>query len=531
MHTSLNSFGTVGWFRRRASAHSLALFTLSLLLCISAFDVLPAAYGAGPMGHYLLGKQLISNIESGGIQVDPELRSILKHSDAKRAFEGGCVGPDIAEEQSHYGDTATLARNMLSDARARYKKAASSKDEAAFAKARQELAFAYGWYSHCATDLNVHPKVNAVVGDTYRFNTPIQKGVHAAQESQLTAYLRSVIGQAQYDIYVPYDFLSKHVGLSVDQLKANDSTVRKKVVGELLASSKVEMNDKIKAKWRESVTQSLRESEMLLKNPEAMQNWDLDCGKISTVEFDNFRKLVMEANGGKLPADWGKNYMSLYNKTRGLPGAQQVEAIKSLLTPSSSSSVTAVKGSAKTIQNSGNAIGAITKPTYEWVLTTYNEFPFKDATYNNSGSKGKYDLLWESKGCYAQGCPGEALSVTYSCSKPPAVIQPDQRISLELTASINQNTVQHYSCNTNMDVFFDRADIEPGSYGGGPGLGGLKISGRDKMAPSPLVVSGSPGKAYESVGKMALIVAMYNGRSAGTRYIYEWKPVNRASSK
>lgn len=479
--------------------------------------ILPAG-AAGPMGHFMLGKKLISNIENDRCKVDPVLRYILKHPDAQRAFEGGCVGPDIVEEQSHYNNTADLAANMLKDARTRYKAAALSKDAAAFAKARQELAFAYGWYSHCASDLNVHPKVNEVVGDTFRFNNTGQKANHAAQESQLTAYLKSVMGQSKFDIYVPYEFLSKHVGLSVEDIKAGEKTLRVKLVGELAASSNVTMTDAIAQKWRAAVNGSLRESEMYLGNSSAMQNWDLDCGKISTAEFDQLRRLAIQANGGKLPDDWGKSYMSWYAKTRGLSAAKQLEVLKALINKKTDA-IAVVPGKSKNVPVA--SLASSKGPA--WVLTQTKEYPFSDSTYTNSGGKGNYTLKWASSGCYAQGCPGESLVVKYSCSPPPAVIKSDEKITLTISGNISSNTIQHYSCNTTMDVFFDRADIDPGSYGGGPGLGGMKIGGKDKSSPPSMTISGSPGRGYEAGGKMALIVALYNGRSAGTKYIYEWK--------
>lgn len=490
----------------------------SIILCLTMMlaTIIPVG-AAGPMGHYLIGKQLISNIQNNRCKVDPELKYILKHPDAQRAFEGGCVGPDIAEEQSHYRDTARLAANMLKDARERYKLAASSKDEAAFAKARQDLAFAYGWYSHCASDLNIHPKVNEVVGDTFRFNSAGQKANHATQESQLTAYLKSVMGNSQYDVYIPYDFLSRHVGVSVEELKLSDKKLRTKLVGELSLASTVKMNDKIAQKWRAAVNGSLRESEMYLSNPSAMQNWDLDCGKISTAEFDQLRTLAIKANDGKLPEEWSKSYLTWFEKTRGLSAEKQLEVLKSLI--SKKPEAVAIKppiGKVAVVPPISN-----TRPA--WVLTQTKEYPFSDSTYTNTGAKGKYTLKWESRGCYAQGCPGEILEVQYSCSAPPATIKPGEKISLKISGKIANNTIQHYGCNTSMDVFFDRADIEPGSYGGGPGLGGIKIGGKDKAGPPETTVSGSPGRAYETSGTMALIVAMYNGRSAGTKYIYEWK--------
>jgi hypothetical protein len=165
-----------------------------------------------------------------------------------------------------------------------------------------------------------------------------------------------------------------------------------------------------------------------------------------------------------------------------------------------------------------------------WVRTEIKEFVVSDGNYQNKGGKGKYTLTWDSHGCSTPGCPGEVLAVEYACSEPPAMISSDEKITLQMTGAIIKNTTKHYSCNTTMDVFFDRAEIDPGFHGGGPGVGGLKISCKDYRPPAPLTASGSPGKGYEGIGKMALIVAMYNGRCSGTKYIYEWKALSSSCS-
>lgn len=491
------------------------IFLLAVALCLICTT---AVMAAGPVGHFLFGKQLISN--SSRCQVGPELREILKNPDAQRAFAGGAIGPDICEDQSHYKETASLAQNMLNDALSRYRAATVSKDEASISRARKELGFAYGWYTHCAADLNVHPKVNAAAGDTYRYNNSAQKTIHAAQEAQLTAYLKSIVGNEKYDVYVPFDFLAKHVGVSADNLRASEAKLRAKVVAELFASSKVKMTDQIRESWRAAVTGSMRDAESFLRNPGAMQNWDLDCGRISTADFEELRKLAIEANGGKLPAEWGKQYMPWYEKTKGMSRAEKLTALKALI-----GKKTIAKTNAAAVKKSS----APKKRTWAWVLTNtieYNPLAEKpEAAYSISGSGGSYTLTWKSSGCYVQGCPGEAFSVKYTCSKPPAIIKPNETIELTISGSITENTIQHYGCNTSMDVFFDRIDIDPGSYGGGPGLGGIKLGGKtDKSAGNiSQPVKSSPGRGYESTGKMALIVAMYNGRNAGTKYIYEWK--------
>ncbi len=488
-----------------------------VLGCIFADNM---AQAAGPLGHFLIGQKLVENISSGRVDVDPELKQILQYPDAVKAFNGGCVGPDLAESATHYKQTADIAASMLTDARRNYHNA---KTPAEIDQARKQLAFAFGWYSHCATDLNVHPKVNGTTGDTFRYNTAEQKSIHALQEAQMTAYLRSTVGKIPYEVSIPFDFLSKHIGVSEDDLRKENTILRTKVLGELADSSLlVNLNDKMRDSWREVCNQSLRYSELLLKTPNAMQNWDLDCGKISTQDFEDLRKLAIEANGGKLPESWGKNYLTWFEKLKGMPNAQRLEILKALIKPPQAVSSTAVYSQKQRTKTTSSPRPAPI-PAMAWVRVGTKEFQISDANYTNSGAAGNYTLTWDSHGCSTPGCPGEVLSVRYECSEAPAIIIPDKKLTFTLSGYILKNTIKHYSANTSMDVFFDRVDIDPGSYGGGPGVGGIKIGGKDNSNPAPLTVQASPGSSYQGIGKMALIIAMYNGRSCGTKYVYEWK--------
>lgn len=488
-------------------------FIAGCLLSLTCFISLTSAHAAGPAGHFLLGKKIIADIQTGRCTVDPDLTYILKHEDARRAFEGGCIGPDVAEEKTHYNNTAALADKMLNEARANYKTAAAAKDQAALDKARQELAFAFGWYSHCATDLNVHQKVNSFTGDTFRFNNLKNQAVHGIQESQLTSYLKEKYGNAKFDVYVPLEFLSKQLGVPVANLKSGEAKLKTKVITELALANQVKMSQQIRDSWKDVVDRSISDSESFLQNQSAMKNWDLDCGRMTTDEFNQLRRLAIKANGGTRPADWGKKYPFWYEKTKGLSEAEKLDLLKQLIGGQTSVATTA-KSQTKS---------AASNTTYAWVLVETKEFPIVEANYQCTGANGNYTLTWDSHGCSTPGCPGEKLSVHYVCSQPPKVIKADEKITLDLSGSIDCNTIQHYSCNTNVDVFFDRPEIDPGSYGGGPGLGGLKIGGRDKTAPPAIKIQGAPGHSYESAGKVALIVANYNGRSAGTKYIFQWQ--------
>ncbi|MDQ7827177.1 MAG: zinc dependent phospholipase C family protein [Candidatus Eremiobacteraeota bacterium] len=294
------------------------------------------AWSAGPMGHFLLSQETINGIRNGSIPAPPELKAALEHPEAQKAFAGGSVGPDICEETkaSHYRNTSDLANQMIADARANLKAAAAEKNQNKFSQAQRELAFAYGWLSHCGTDLNIHPYVNGVAGDTYRYNNPGQKAIHAAQESQFTAYLRS-INSAKYDTSIPYEFLSRHTGISVINLREDNKKIIIKTMAEIKAAGLVTLTDKMKSIWGKIREASLADTAGFIENPKSMGNWDLDCGKITTEEFEKLRDLAIKANGGQLPPNWGRQYMEWYGQTRNLSADQKLSALKSLVGVSS----------------------------------------------------------------------------------------------------------------------------------------------------------------------------------------------------
>jgi hypothetical protein len=139
---------------------------LAVLLILIAMCA-PAS-GAGLIGHFIVGTIAQQRMLSGQASCPPELKEALQTPDGQKAFAGGAIGPDLCEKQSHYGNTGDMARKMISDAQAELKAAKASGDSDAMAAAYKDVAFSYGWLSHCATDLDVHPAVNAVIGDTYR---------------------------------------------------------------------------------------------------------------------------------------------------------------------------------------------------------------------------------------------------------------------------------------------------------------------------------------------------------------------------
>lgn len=174
------------------------------------------------------------------------------------------------------------------------------------------------------------------------------------------------------------------------------------------------------------------------------------------------------------------------------------------------------------------------KAEYAWILTEtieFNKVLDNDPKYSINGGSGGYTLGYQANGCYVQDCTGEDFKAVFSWNPPPARINADDRVNMTLGLNVTSN-MHHYSYSGNITAFFDNPDINPGFYGGGgPGLvdasgkGGIDFNVSSGSFSSTRKVSAVLGKG--TIGsKKALIVALYNGRTAGTKYIYEWRKVN-----
>jgi hypothetical protein len=304
-----------------------------ILLSFAATSIVSAA---GPMGHYIIARKTIGNIASGGFSAPNELKQLLRDADCQRAYCGGAIGPDLVEAKSHYGATADLSMRMLSKARADMKAAAGAKDAKAFAAAKSELAFAYGWFNHFVVDMNVHEQVNGMEGvtDAYSFTTDAQKKTHGVYEGQLTAYLRKTIWNAadKYDVLIPYAFVASEVGVGEPSVRQMAVVLKGKVAGELVFSGGCELStEQLASIWNRSVTKSLQEIAQCLNSPQTMKNWDMDVGHISSVDFASMRSMVIEINDGKLTSDWGRKYPSYWEAIRSLSKTEQRAKLMELL--------------------------------------------------------------------------------------------------------------------------------------------------------------------------------------------------------
>lgn len=307
---------------------------------ILAMSVSPA-FAAGAYSHFYIGKRAGEALMENP-NAPADLRDALREPDCLNAFASGAVSPDLGslDKLGHYNKTTAIPRKLIETAKSNLTQANSLPDSdptkpAKIKEAQKELAFSYGWLSHCAADLNVHPEVNKVVGDAYTHMPILGKGVHAGQEVQLDYYINETLREEgekiNYDI--PYSFVAACTGQSEEALRGNARTLRAKMVGEIVAIGNivdVGMNV-LEERWGEIIRRSLAETAEFVEYPDRFQDWDLDVGRMTTEEFESLRTAFIEENGGKLPECWGRKYPEWYSKLKGLTGEKLRAAIRKLL--------------------------------------------------------------------------------------------------------------------------------------------------------------------------------------------------------
>jgi hypothetical protein len=126
----------------------------------------------------------------------------------------------------------------------------------------------------------------------------------------------------------------------------------------------------------------------------------------------------------------------------------------------------------------------------------------------------------------------DAWGFVSTWSAPPQTIGPRDRATIEFTVATNQDTGNQYSAGGSFAMFFDRPDIEPG-FAGAPisftnekGEGGgvdVRHGVKTPAVARRVWVDGARLGTGRPGARVALIVAAYNGRIAGTKYIYEWR--------
>jgi hypothetical protein len=167
-------------------------------------------------------------------------------------------------------------------------------------------------------------------------------------------------------------------------------------------------------------------------------------------------------------------------------------------------------------------------PAGGWVQVQVDDFAVRptDSSYVLSYGRGGIGWRWSLN--------KDVFAFKATWTEPPKVIAPTDRVEVTLGVSITENAGQDYSANGSLSVWFDRPDIEPGFAGSPIGFGNEKgesgsidVSHRaGASAPS------SPRTVWVDAGnlprgrdgdRIALLVAVSIGRTAGTRYVYEWR--------
>ena len=256
----------------------------------------------------------VSGVVNGRIQVPDEPPRGAQRSLCAEGLRGRLIGPDL-DEDAHYNATTVPMHRLFQEARASVALARKSGDPKQMRQAQAELAFAYGWLSHMAVDLNLHPEVNAVTGDAYKYGGKVRVAEHAEIEGAFDAFLATKGALPPYHPYVPRRLLAKVTGLSEQQIAKNEDTLALKATagaGPLQGRRPASLGE----------VRALQGSDndilAFTRNPSAVKDWDLDCGKISTAEFEQLRKDALRLNGGTLPANFAEHYLAWYQRMKGL---------------------------------------------------------------------------------------------------------------------------------------------------------------------------------------------------------------------
>ena len=325
------------------SARYKTLSMYSVLAALAGlFLVGSASFAAAGHGHYYIASAMV-----GKLLNDPNapaaLRDALKDPSCADAFCNGAVAPDLGSLtlQAHNGDkTTSMPRNLIATAQGDLARANAlptddSDKPAKIKQAQQELAFSYGWLSHCAADLATHPVVNAQIGDSFAHGNLEDNMNHGFQEVELTHYIDKnyrIDKSDTFDFHVPFEFLSGCTGIPVEELQWAALDLNKKMYVEYVKKNDCDIpNDKLAEKWRKAIQESMSDTIKFIEDPGKFLSWDIDIGRMTTEEFETLRTAAIEAYGGKLPPNWGKKYLEWYDKTKGLKGEELQEALVTLV--------------------------------------------------------------------------------------------------------------------------------------------------------------------------------------------------------
>lgn len=185
-------------------------------------------------------------------------------------------------------------------------------------------------------------------------------------------------------------------------------------------------------------------------------------------------------------------------------------------------------GSATDVAQDGSQGDTATSGGAAWTLIETKDFDTLGAGsegYAVVYEKGHVEMKWSVN--------QDAWAFLAQWSAPPAQIKSTDTISLSTSLETTQDVGKDYSANGEFNVWFDRVTtVEPGSVGApvdDPSITTDSVhydihhgTPLAKVTQQMVLPAAALGNA--NVGdRVALVVSVYNGRSIGTRYTYEWK--------
>ncbi|MCE5324675.1 zinc dependent phospholipase C family protein [bacterium] len=349
-----------------------------------AFLILPAlsfttpAYSAGGVGHYYIARAAVEQIMQSS-SLPQQFKEALKDPSCRNSFCNGAIAPDLAciVDQAHHGRTTKIFTKLLDNAETALQQAQSLPDgnpskPGKVKEAMKGVCFSIGWLSHCATDIAIHPKVNARCGDAYEFCNTGKKGVHTADEIQFSRYLADTYKKPDWKIAfdIPYQLVSKSSNVTEQKLQSSVKVMRMKLIAELAAMQKVTLpKSDLQKQWQALAGKSIQDTVRFASSPGLFQDYDLDYGPIVTDDFRELRKECIEINDGKVPEQWGRENLNWWGIVKSMnpsarhqklieliKGQQPVDTRQIIITPGGSISADYYVNGIKLVPYQGNVM-------------------------------------------------------------------------------------------------------------------------------------------------------------------------------
>lgn len=317
---------SVSGYKRLGKAAVWALSLLGVMLGVA----LPAG-ASSPTGHIIIAEKIMERIMNDP-NANPELKAILSDPDARRAFSGGACAPDLdtVSDMAHSDDPKWVAdkimeaaRNKLDKAEAALATATTPEQQAAAERvihqATCDVAFAYGWRTHAAADLETHPTVNASGENYWEDSDKIDKAWHGEWETMQEVCWVDRSGWPK-DPNVDYrlGLLENVFGFDHNKLTDDVQTLSWKETGALEVGNKY--TDTQLDQWK-VVNDGIFDRSVdrgcgyvnSPANPLDDSCWDIGVG-MTLDEFQKFEEETRKNNGGNLPEGFWVGYPEMFDK-------------------------------------------------------------------------------------------------------------------------------------------------------------------------------------------------------------------------